>query len=195
MQKSGNMEHTQQLFEALSQVEGYIYPNEVPLQWSILIVLYPYITGLVAGAFILASLERVFKMKVLTPTYHVFEMYKVHQDAELMDVVFGSPKYIFQDQSMDAISISASKDSDGNMNFTLVNVDPNNDFELNLNTEAAGSKVSGRILTAEKLNSHNTYDNPDVVKTAKFNDAKIEKGAISMNLPAKSIVVLSVEGT
>ncbi|MFC2089464.1 NrfD/PsrC family molybdoenzyme membrane anchor subunit [Bacteroidota bacterium] len=64
-------QHTQQLFEALSQVEGYIYPNEVPLQWSILIVLYPYITGLVAGAFILASLERVFKMKVLTPTYQL----------------------------------------------------------------------------------------------------------------------------
>ncbi|MBT5425166.1 MAG: polysulfide reductase NrfD, partial [Bacteroidetes bacterium] len=44
----------------LSQVDGYIYPNELDLQWGILIVLYPYITGLVAGAFILASLERVF---------------------------------------------------------------------------------------------------------------------------------------
>ena len=58
------MEHYQQLYETLSQVDGYIYPNEVSLQWGILIVLYPYITGLVAGAFILASLERVFKMKV-----------------------------------------------------------------------------------------------------------------------------------
>src|SRR6056300_1570067 len=55
----------------LSQVEGYIYPNEIELQWGILIVLYPYITGLVAGAFILASLERVFKVKVLRPTYHL----------------------------------------------------------------------------------------------------------------------------
>ncbi len=63
--------HLQHLYEALSQVQGYIYPNEVQLQWSILIVLYPYITGLVAGAFILASLERVFKIKVLTPTYHL----------------------------------------------------------------------------------------------------------------------------
>ena len=55
----------------LSQVDGYIYPNELDLQWGILIVLYPYITGLVAGAFILASLERVFKVKVLKPTYHI----------------------------------------------------------------------------------------------------------------------------
>lgn len=53
----------------MSRVEGYIYPNELDLQWGILIVLYPYITGLVAGAFILASLERVFNVKVLKPTY------------------------------------------------------------------------------------------------------------------------------
>ncbi len=52
-------------------VEGYIYPNEIALQWGILVVLYPYITGLVAGAFILASLERVFKIKVLGPTYQL----------------------------------------------------------------------------------------------------------------------------
>ncbi|MDO8927898.1 MAG: polysulfide reductase, partial [Bacteroidota bacterium] len=62
------MEH---LYEMLSKVDGYIYPNEIELNWSILIVLYPYITGLVAGAFILASLERVFKIEVLKPTYHL----------------------------------------------------------------------------------------------------------------------------
>ena len=52
-------------------VEGYIYPNEVELQWSVLIVLYPYITGLVAGAFILASLERVFNVAAVRPTYRL----------------------------------------------------------------------------------------------------------------------------
>ena len=62
------MEH---LYEMLKQVDGYIYPNEIELHWGILIVLYPYITGLVAGAFILASLERVFKVTVLKPTYHL----------------------------------------------------------------------------------------------------------------------------
>jgi predicted membrane protein len=59
------------LFEALSKVQGYIFPNEVDLQWGILIVVYPFITGLVAGAFILASLERVFNVKVLKPTYQI----------------------------------------------------------------------------------------------------------------------------
>ena len=52
-------------------VEGFMYPNEVELQWSLLIVLYPYITGLVAGAFILASLERVFKVEAVRPTYRL----------------------------------------------------------------------------------------------------------------------------
>src|SRR5512147_1585361 len=52
-------------------VEGFIYPNEFQLQWSVLIVLYPFVTGLVAGAFILASLERVFNVRAVRPTYRL----------------------------------------------------------------------------------------------------------------------------
>jgi len=55
----------------MSGDEGYMYPNEVGLQWSVLIVLYPFITGLVAGAFILASLERVFRVEAVKPTYRL----------------------------------------------------------------------------------------------------------------------------
>lgn len=59
------------LQEVLQQVTGYIYPNEVELHWSILVVVYPYVTGLVAGAFILASLVRVFAVKELAPAYRL----------------------------------------------------------------------------------------------------------------------------
>jgi Ni/Fe-hydrogenase subunit HybB-like protein len=52
-------------------VQGFMYPNEVELQWSVLIVLYPYITGLVAGAFILASLVRVFRVEAVAPVYRL----------------------------------------------------------------------------------------------------------------------------
>ena len=55
----------------MTGVDGYMYPNEIELQWSLLIVIYPYITGLVAGAFILASLERVFKVEAVRPTYRL----------------------------------------------------------------------------------------------------------------------------
>ena len=52
-------------------MQGFIYPNEFELQWGLLVVLYPYLTGLVAGAFILASLERVFNVKEVEPTYRL----------------------------------------------------------------------------------------------------------------------------
>src|SRR5512140_956169 len=66
------MEHLcAHLASVMHQVVGYIYPNEAELHWSILIVVYPYITGLVAGAFILASLEKVFKVKEVEPTYRL----------------------------------------------------------------------------------------------------------------------------
>ncbi|HBH83916.1 MAG: polysulfide reductase [Bacteroidetes bacterium GWE2_41_25] len=61
----------QHLYEILANSQGYIFPNEIDLQWGILIVVYPFVTGLVAGAFILASLERVFKDKILKPTYQI----------------------------------------------------------------------------------------------------------------------------
>src|SRR5512137_1523670 len=59
------------LYQALSKVDGFMYPNEIELAWSVLIVLYPFITGLVAGAFILASLERVFRVEAVKPTYRL----------------------------------------------------------------------------------------------------------------------------
>ena len=63
--------HYQHLYNILANSQGYIFPNEIDLQWGILIVVYPFITGLVAGAFILASLERVFNVKILKSTYQL----------------------------------------------------------------------------------------------------------------------------
>jgi Ni/Fe-hydrogenase subunit HybB-like protein len=65
------MEKYESLYEALAKVDGFIYPNEIALNWDLLIVMYPYVTGLVAGAFILASLNRVFDIKALRPTYEI----------------------------------------------------------------------------------------------------------------------------
>ncbi len=65
------MEAAQNFMELSKQIVGFIYPNEIEIHWSILIVVYPYITGLVAGAFILASLVKVFNVKELQPTYRL----------------------------------------------------------------------------------------------------------------------------
>ena len=65
------MDKNETLYEALANLDGFIYPNEIALNWDLLIVMYPYVTGLVAGAFILASLNRVFDIKALRPTYEI----------------------------------------------------------------------------------------------------------------------------
>ena len=64
-------EHFEQLESSLNQISGYIYPNEIELHWGLLVVIYPYVTGLVAGAFILASLAKVFNVKEVVPTYRL----------------------------------------------------------------------------------------------------------------------------
>ncbi len=66
-----NRELLDRLAEHLNEVTGFIYPNEVEIHWSILVVVYPYVTGLVAGAFILASLVQVFNVKEVQPTYRL----------------------------------------------------------------------------------------------------------------------------
>src|SRR3990167_2014811 len=66
-----NEDLRERLGEMLEQVTGFIYPNEIEIHWSILIVVYPYLTGLVAGAFILASLVKVFNVRELQPTYRL----------------------------------------------------------------------------------------------------------------------------
>ena len=62
---------TDKLYELLKQVSGFIYPNEIEVHWGILVVVYPYLTGLVAGAFILASLVKVFNVKEVQPAYRL----------------------------------------------------------------------------------------------------------------------------
>src|SRR4051794_12175141 len=62
---------TEAVAEALPHIDGYVYPNEQNFLWSVLIVVYPYITGLVAGAFIMASFVRVFNVKALEPVYRL----------------------------------------------------------------------------------------------------------------------------
>lgn len=66
-----NMESSHAFYALLKQVTGYIFPNEIEIHWSLIIVVYPYLTGLVAGAFILASLVKVFNVKAVERTYRL----------------------------------------------------------------------------------------------------------------------------
>jgi alpha-L-arabinofuranosidase len=130
---------------------------------------------------------------VLTPTYHVFDMYKVHQGATLLPLEVKSADYAFENDKIPAVSISASKDNAGRIHITLCNLDPRNANAISISLRGAKpAKVSGRILTAESMNSCNTFDKPDVVKSIDFSGAKLTEGGLEIQLPSKSVVVLEL---
>jgi alpha-N-arabinofuranosidase len=131
---------------------------------------------------------------LLTPTYWVYYLYKVHQDATLLPVSFSGNKYELNGRKIEGVSVSASKDAAGKIHITLVNIDPNRaqSIETDLRGVTA-KKISGKILTSAKINDYNTFDKPNTVSVKEFKDAKLSGGKLNISLPAKSIVTLEIE--
>lgn len=132
---------------------------------------------------------------VLTPTYHVFEMYKVHQDATYLPMDLQCERKIVRDDRIvPMVSATASRDKNGVIHISLSNVDleESQDITLSLNDVQVQS-VSGRILTAKNVDDYNSFEHPDVVSPKDFKGEKTTKNGLKINLPAKSIVVLEVK--
>ncbi|MNI49807.1 Intracellular exo-alpha-L-arabinofuranosidase 2 [compost metagenome] len=131
---------------------------------------------------------------LLTPTYHVFEMYKVHQDNELLEVNFESPLYTYGGVTIPQLSVSASRDSQGKIYVSLCNLSHEAGAQLSLAISGAeASNVSGRILTHAELGAHNTFEAPDAVAPAAYEQAVLADGVLSCALPPASVVVLTLE--
>ncbi len=131
---------------------------------------------------------------VLTPTYHVFEMYKVHHDAALLPVELQCGDYQFGSERVPAINVSASKDKSGKVHLSLCNLDPANSRELKCQFQGLEAKhISGRVLTADAMTAHNTFDNPHEVEPAAFDAFGLRSDVLTVTLPSKSVVVLEVE--
>lgn len=130
---------------------------------------------------------------ILTPTYHVFDMYKVHQDATLLPLTLDQGTYAFEGESIPALSASASKDNTGTIHLTLVNLDPHQErtIEATLHGQAV-SQVTGRLLTAPAMNTHNTFDQPENVQPVDFTGATLQGDRLTIQLPPKSIVALEI---
>ena len=130
---------------------------------------------------------------VLTPSYHVFEMYKVHQDATRLPLHLESPEYRHGDQAIPAVSVSASRDKAGKVHVSLVNVHPTEAVAVTCEIAGpAANSVTGRVLTGDKLDAHNTFAEPSVVEPQAFDGAKLVDGRVSVDLPARSVVVLEL---
>jgi alpha-N-arabinofuranosidase len=144
----------------------------------------------VLQAMLLTSGEKM----VLTPSYHVFEMYKVHHDATLLPTRLLCNDYCFGDAKIPALNVSASLDKAGRIHISICNLDPNNSARLICEVLGAGvKKVAGRVLTADAINAHNTFDNPETVKPAKLNAVTADGNTLTATLPAKSVVVLEMQ--
>jgi len=132
---------------------------------------------------------------LLTPTYHVFDMYKVHHDAKWLPVNFNSPDYAFEDRKIPAVNISASQDTTtGAVHISFVNLDPNK--KITFRSNLVGIKwqnVSGQILTSKKLTDVNTFENPNNIKIVPFSGARKDGNDLLVELPAQSVVVLELK--
>ncbi|WP_228850771.1 alpha-N-arabinofuranosidase [Aegicerativicinus sediminis] len=128
---------------------------------------------------------------ILTPTYHVMNMFKVHQDATLIPVSFNSPDYTYNGEKLPAVSISASKDDTGNVHISLVNIDAKNMQEVELDISDLNVKdFKGVAISSENLSDHNSFDEPNKIDIKKFEDFNVKKDKITIKLLPFSVVTL-----
>ena len=144
----------------------------------------------VLQAVILTNKEKM----ILTPTYHVMEMYNVHQDATLLPLTLTVNDYIFNGEKLPAVSASASKDSLGVIHISLVNIDPTKPQKITIALKGENKKnLSGKILSSKKLQDYNSFTEPEKIKPAVFSNATIDKNVLTVTLPPTAVVVLTLK--
>jgi alpha-L-arabinofuranosidase len=144
----------------------------------------------VLQAVILTKEEKI----ILTPTYHVMEMYNVHQDAKLLPLVIHTNDFQLGEEKLPAISASASLDKNNITHISLTNIDSRKEQEVTIDLRGTkATTVTGRILSSAKLQDHNTFEVPDKIKPAVFQGATITGGMLKAKLPPFSVVVLEVK--
>ena len=131
---------------------------------------------------------------VLTPTYHVFEMYVPFQDATALPLEISTPDYARGEWRMPAVSGVAARGRDGRVRVALTNVDPNRKISTTvLLTGAPAGAVSGRLLTAAGgITAHNDFGSRDIVRPQAFGGARLRGDTLSVDLPPHSLVVLEL---
>jgi alpha-N-arabinofuranosidase len=143
----------------------------------------------VLQAMILTDKEKM----VLTPTYYVFRMYKVHQGATLVPVELSAPHFAMDKASIPSLSASASRDAGGRIHLSIVNLDPNRRAEIATTLSGATIKTaSGEVLTAAAMNAMNTFENPNQLKPSAFSGYKLQGSQLTLSIPPKSVVVLEL---
>lgn len=132
---------------------------------------------------------------LLTPTYHVFDMYKVHQDAILVPSELVSENYSYNNASIPALNVSSSIDKTGKMHISVCNLNPDKDEKITCNVKGYDvEKITGTIINSKELNAHNTFEDPDYIGITAFNGFTLKNGIIEITMPAHSVVTLELSG-
>jgi alpha-N-arabinofuranosidase len=145
----------------------------------------------VLQAMILTDKEKM----VRTPTYWVFEMFKVHQGGTFLPVELQSPDYVFGGEKIPALSAAATRAADGKtVHLSLVNTNPNQPGTVAV-TLAGISPTSavGRLLTATTMQTHNTFASPDGVKPVPFAGVTLKAGVLEVRLPAMAVAIVELK--
>ncbi len=130
---------------------------------------------------------------LLTPTYFVFDMYKVHQDAKYLPVTLNVPDYKVNGKSIPAVNVSASQDAAGKVHISLVNLDLHNTITTGIKLkDIKWTNVKGQILTSANITDINTFEKPDNIQLANFTGAHKYKDTLMVVLPAKSALTLEL---
>ncbi|GAC1309336.1 MAG: alpha-L-arabinofuranosidase C-terminal domain-containing protein [Mucilaginibacter sp.] len=131
---------------------------------------------------------------LLTPTYHIFNMYKVHQDARYLPIKLKSPDYEAGSRKIAAINVSASQDAAGKVHISLVNLDLHNSITISTTLQDISWKtVKGQILTSTHITDVNTFQQPDKLHLSNFTGARRAGENLLVVIPAKSAVMLELE--
>lgn len=133
---------------------------------------------------------------IKTPTYHVFDLYRVHFDTELLQTNATITSYGHNGEEIPSISYTASKSDDGRINLTITNLDADNtqDIELDFRgIDGLGNVSTGKILTADEVSSVNTFEDPENVVLQDFSDYELNENTLSITLPSKSVVQLTIQ--
>ena len=131
---------------------------------------------------------------VLTPTYHVFNLYKDFQEATYLPLDLQCRNATASNgNNVPTVSASAAKTQAGDIVVALANVLLDKSQTISINLDGVKAKnVSGKVLTSKKISDYNDFDNPTVVQPKEFKDAKVKSGKLEVTLPAMSVVVLKV---
>ena len=130
---------------------------------------------------------------VLTPTYHIFDMYKAHQDGKFLPIKLISPNFVSGNDKIPAVNASASQDAQGKIHISLVNLDPHKTVAISIDfNDIQWKTVTGQVLTSANITDVNTFDNPNKLHLENFNDAKKDGSKLTVNMPSKSAVMLEL---